>query len=483
MGIVSKLKLDHPALGTAGGAGLHASVEALYTKIGDNMNSRWFAINDFDQAETFDLDHNFTTDILNLSYDIWIHNGTEWVQLDETTTPLRSAFTVIEKVGFESTILQITNNTGGDNLTAAVSVILKTITLKDDVKDVDVTSIVDGQGLMYNSTTKKYERATKNYIGSGTLDASAVLQADSTTKGFLPPRMTQTERDAIASPANGLIVFNTTSGHLNQYQSSSWVELISSASQFVLNYTIKPASGDYTILDNDGYRHVHVTNGSSNINITLPSAVNNNTRLITVLKVDNGVGDLTITGTINGSSSLTIFSQFDQVTFLSNGSTWSVVSTNGYVRGQTSSDIIAAGRTGEQIKATISASTTLGATEGDVAGAVLPLTVGWWNILYQATVSITTQPNSNCSARIKLAVTNQSDVHVAETERAFQFETPDAVARTSMGCLSASAVVYVSSAQNYKIRGLVQQLTGSSNSGFVNTNSTNWGSQFHAIRI
>ena len=41
-------------------------------------------------------------------------------------------------------------------------------------------------------------------------DASAVLQADSTTQGFLPPRMTEGERNAIAAPvAVGLIVYQT----------------------------------------------------------------------------------------------------------------------------------------------------------------------------------------------------------------------------------------------------------------------------------
>ena len=40
--------------------------------------------------------------------------------------------------------------------------------------------------------------------------ASAVLQADSTTQGFLPPRMTQAQREAIANPvAAGLMVYQT----------------------------------------------------------------------------------------------------------------------------------------------------------------------------------------------------------------------------------------------------------------------------------
>jgi hypothetical protein len=47
------------------------------------------------------------------------------------------------------------------------------------------------------------------FIGSGSVNASSVLQADSTTQGFLPPRMTNAQRLAIATPAVGLIVYCT----------------------------------------------------------------------------------------------------------------------------------------------------------------------------------------------------------------------------------------------------------------------------------
>ena len=58
-------------------------------------------------------------------------------------------------------------------------------------------------------------------VGTSTLDASAKLQIDSTTQGFLPPRMTTTERNAIEATA-GLIVYNTTDNNLNYYNGTSW---------------------------------------------------------------------------------------------------------------------------------------------------------------------------------------------------------------------------------------------------------------------
>ena len=50
---------------------------------------------------------------------------------------------------------------------------------------------------------------------------SAQLQVDSTTKGFLPPRMTNTQRNAI-EPTAGLIVYNTTDNTLNYYNGTNW---------------------------------------------------------------------------------------------------------------------------------------------------------------------------------------------------------------------------------------------------------------------
>ena len=48
-------------------------------------------------------------------------------------------------------------------------------------------------------------------------DGSAILDVKSTTKGFLPPRMTEQERDNLNSPASGLMIFNTTSNQMEYY--------------------------------------------------------------------------------------------------------------------------------------------------------------------------------------------------------------------------------------------------------------------------
>lgn len=49
-------------------------------------------------------------------------------------------------------------------------------------------------------------------IGSapGDPDPSSILEVESNSQGFLPPRMTTTERNSITSPAEGLLIYNTT---------------------------------------------------------------------------------------------------------------------------------------------------------------------------------------------------------------------------------------------------------------------------------
>lgn len=61
-------------------------------------------------------------------------------------------------------------------------------------------------------------------VGDATaVNASAKVQIDSTTQGFLPPRMTTTQRNAIASPAAGLMVYDTTLNVISYYNGTMWI--------------------------------------------------------------------------------------------------------------------------------------------------------------------------------------------------------------------------------------------------------------------
>jgi hypothetical protein len=84
-----------------------------------------------------------------------------------------------------------------------------------------------------NTANAMYHRFSNTHVftitsggavaGASSLTASAVLEATSTTKGFLPPRMTNAQMVAITTPAAGLVVYDTTNNKLNVYDGSNWV--------------------------------------------------------------------------------------------------------------------------------------------------------------------------------------------------------------------------------------------------------------------
>jgi hypothetical protein len=55
--------------------------------------------------------------------------------------------------------------------------------------------------------------------------ASALLEASSTSQGFLPPRMTKSQRDAINAPSAGLMIWNNSNLQIEVYNGTVWVNM------------------------------------------------------------------------------------------------------------------------------------------------------------------------------------------------------------------------------------------------------------------
>ena len=75
----------------------------------------------------------------------------------------------------------------------------------------------------YTNATERMRLTATGEVGIGTTSPStkSVLDLTSTTKGFLPPRMTTAQRDAITSVPAGLMIYNTTTNKLNVY-TTAW---------------------------------------------------------------------------------------------------------------------------------------------------------------------------------------------------------------------------------------------------------------------
>jgi len=77
-------------------------------------------------------------------------------------------------------------------------------------------------------------------------DNSAALDIrDYTDKGVLIPRLTTAQRNAIPSPANSLLIFNTTTGCYEFWDGSSWIALQPCAGGCIL-LSVGPAAGSHS---------------------------------------------------------------------------------------------------------------------------------------------------------------------------------------------------------------------------------------------
>jgi hypothetical protein len=199
------------------------------------------------------------------------------------------------------------------------------------------------------------------------IDTSALIEMYSTTAGFLPPRLTTTQRDAISSPAEGLFIYNDTTNAFNFYNGSSWgavgagggataaldnlsgvainTSLISDTdatddlgsssiawlrayvNQIHTNVSTKSAS--YTILDNDGISLILVDDTSSDRTITLPTLADNQGRIIRVMDISTDSGKVTLDGegaeTINGETDKSTYTKNDYIEVQAASTEWKVL--------------------------------------------------------------------------------------------------------------------------------------------------------------
>ena len=83
--------------------------------------------------------------------------------------------------------------------------------------------IKNGRVGINDATPTEMLSAVSGSVGVGTTSPAgcAVLEMKSTSRGFLPPRMSTTERGYISSPPDGLVIYNTTDHKLQYYDGSA----------------------------------------------------------------------------------------------------------------------------------------------------------------------------------------------------------------------------------------------------------------------
>ena len=169
---VGRLKLAHPDVGQPGGVDLHAAVRTAWTKIGNNLNSRFYTEENLADSSFVDFEHNLKCafgEIRVLLYQ-WNPVDDELTRITKTTTPALSDFDIQATPTLETTHIRITNNSGGVEDIAVVLTQGRGAESIDDLDDVDITtaSPEEGQALVWQ---------TDKFIPGASGDSSLKLQS------------------------------------------------------------------------------------------------------------------------------------------------------------------------------------------------------------------------------------------------------------------------------------------------------------------
>ena len=84
-------------------------------------------------------------------------------------------------------------------------------------------------------------------IGTTNPDPSSILDIESTTQGFLPPRMTTTQINAIVNPAEGLFVYNTDTKCFQFFNGTAWSNCLTATPPNSLDCSSITVNGAYTL--------------------------------------------------------------------------------------------------------------------------------------------------------------------------------------------------------------------------------------------
>lgn len=153
-------------------------------------------------------------------------------------------------------------------------------------------------------------------IGATSPLASAKLEVLSTTQGVLLPRMTTVQKNAISSPATGLIVYDTDMNALNIYRGTIW-------SQIAVSMSIVSKTANYTVTTDD--YTIDCTSGT--FTVTLPTAASIAGRVYVIKNSGSGTITIACNGaeTIDGSTTKVLSVQYNSFTLQSNGTNWILI--------------------------------------------------------------------------------------------------------------------------------------------------------------
>jgi hypothetical protein len=123
----------------------------------------------------------------------------------------------------QTKLAAITGTNTGDETTATIKTKLGITTLSGSNTGDQTLASVLTRGT--DAGNNKIINVNQQGIGTAAPDASAALEISSTTKGFLPPRLTLAQIIVVENPTEGLVVYNTDKKTLNVFNGTKWIDM------------------------------------------------------------------------------------------------------------------------------------------------------------------------------------------------------------------------------------------------------------------
>jgi hypothetical protein len=129
----------------------------------------------------------------------------------------------------------------------------KTIKMKQRFLQLIVGSVITASCLLTTELQAQNTFPANGSVGIGTTapNTSSILELNSVTKGFLAPRMTKAQRDAIVNPAVGLMIYQTNnSAGYYFWNGTSWLSMRQSVVSKNLGNLTAPTAINTSLLPN-----------------------------------------------------------------------------------------------------------------------------------------------------------------------------------------------------------------------------------------
>ena len=271
-----------------------------------------------------------------------------------------------------------------------------------------------------------------------TPDSSAILEIRG-TKGILIPRMTTSERDAIANPAQSLLIFNTTTNCFETFVNGLWHSMwCDSCSSLNLTASASPTAiciGNSSILTATGADSYQWNTGETNASITVTPSTNTT---YTVTGTSAGcLATTTVSVIVNSSPNITA-SASPTAICIGNSSILTATGADSYQwnTGETSASITVNPSTNTTYTVTgTSAGCSATTTVSVIVNSVIP------------TISASASPSTICSGSSSTLSANGGTTYIWSTGSTNQTitvypttNTTYTVTGTTSGCSSSATI-------------------------------------------